>query len=191
MKLSRVLLATIFLSCILSDSAIASNDNSNQVRDIFGTVVDRTIIAGIMIGDNETTGESEDMKQLVNPKTAIGPSQRSAIQDVVKLLATKLKKQLTQSHFVSMTENVLAKILRTTGLQLWVQRRLRAALRALLTIWFPRHSEISLRPLDKAWSTSVLGFGSVHLFGSQSRWPHGCHHRSVQLSWLQQQRHTN
>jgi hypothetical protein len=55
------------------------------------------------------------MKQLVNPKTAIGPSQQSAIHDVVKLLATKLKKQLTQSHFVSMTENVLAKILRTTG----------------------------------------------------------------------------
>ena len=60
MKFSRVLLAAVFLNCVLSNSAIASNDNSNQVRDIFGTVVDRTIIAGIMIGDNETTGESED-----------------------------------------------------------------------------------------------------------------------------------
>ena len=60
MKFTRVLLATVFLNCVLSKGAIASNDNSNQVRDIFGTVVDRTIIAGIMIGDNETTGESED-----------------------------------------------------------------------------------------------------------------------------------
>jgi hypothetical protein len=40
--------------------AIASTDDSNLIRDIYGEVVERTIIAGILIGENETTGEQSE-----------------------------------------------------------------------------------------------------------------------------------
>jgi len=38
----------------------ASGDDSNMVRDVFGAVVDKTIIAGVLVGDNEETGESSN-----------------------------------------------------------------------------------------------------------------------------------
>ncbi len=41
-------------------TAKAGTEDSNLVRDIFGEVVDRTIIAGILIGENETTGEPSE-----------------------------------------------------------------------------------------------------------------------------------
>ena len=52
------LFAAITVSLLaVSTSANASTEDSNLIRDIYGEVVDRTIIAGILIGDNETTGE--------------------------------------------------------------------------------------------------------------------------------------
>ena len=51
------LFAAITVSLLaVSTSANASTEDSNLIRDIYGEVVDRTIIAGILIGDNETTG---------------------------------------------------------------------------------------------------------------------------------------
>ena len=47
----------LVLSCI-STNAVASDEESNNVRDVFGAVVDKTIIAGVFVGDSETTGDS-------------------------------------------------------------------------------------------------------------------------------------
>ncbi|MDP4636195.1 MAG: hypothetical protein NWS60_07955, partial [Ilumatobacteraceae bacterium] len=56
MKLKFLAAITVSLLAT-STSAKASTEDSNLIRDIFGEVVDRTIIAGILIGNNETTGE--------------------------------------------------------------------------------------------------------------------------------------
>ena len=55
------LLAAITISLLAtSTSAKASTEDSNLIRDIYGGVVDRTIIAGILIGTNENTGEPSE-----------------------------------------------------------------------------------------------------------------------------------
>ncbi|MFM7494166.1 MAG: hypothetical protein ACKO2A_09685, partial [Acidimicrobiaceae bacterium] len=59
MKL-KILAAITFILLATSTSAKASTEDSNLIRDIYGGVVDRTIIAGILIGNNETSGESSE-----------------------------------------------------------------------------------------------------------------------------------
>lgn len=59
-----------------------------------------------MIGDNETTGESEDCDWV---ESAVRDSGRG------QTFGNEVEKQSTQFHFVSMTENVATKTLRTTG----------------------------------------------------------------------------
>ena len=55
------LLVAITISLFTTSTIVsASTEDSNLVRDIFGDVVDRTIIAGILIGENETTGEPSE-----------------------------------------------------------------------------------------------------------------------------------
>lgn len=59
--IKRNILVAVALSLFATPrTAIASTEDSNLIRDIFGEVVDRTIIAGILIGENETTGESSE-----------------------------------------------------------------------------------------------------------------------------------
>ena len=59
MKL-KIFVASLILSSFAPSTVNADNGDSNNVRDAFGAVVDTTIIAGVFIGDNETTGDSRN-----------------------------------------------------------------------------------------------------------------------------------
>lgn len=54
----RTITVSLLLICFFPTRAIASNEDSNLVRDIFGEVLDRTIIAGIFIGESENSDDA-------------------------------------------------------------------------------------------------------------------------------------
>jgi len=56
----KILVLIAFLLAAFPTCANASTEDSNSIRNIYGEVVDRTIIAGILIGENETTGEPNE-----------------------------------------------------------------------------------------------------------------------------------
>lgn len=56
----NILVAIALSLFITPTTAKAGTEDSNLVRDIFGEVVDRTIIAGILIGESEMTGEPSE-----------------------------------------------------------------------------------------------------------------------------------
>lgn len=54
-------IALVFFVCAINTKiASADSEDSNLVRDIFGDVVDKTIVAGILIGENDSTGEPSE-----------------------------------------------------------------------------------------------------------------------------------
>ena len=57
---NKFLFLLVVLFAASPTAANASTEDSNLIRDIYGEVVDRTIVAGILIGESETTGEPSE-----------------------------------------------------------------------------------------------------------------------------------